>query len=112
MMEPTANKFFIIDDVLHPDDHKKLYEHLKTLRFTSEWSSTRRRKDQDVAFSWHWNFSFFNVPIGLPAITPEQYEQMCAEHPAVKALWETVSSEIENRMGRHNILRLYSNCNP
>jgi hypothetical protein len=107
-----ANKFFVIDNVLNSEDHKSLYNYLKTLKFTSEWSSTRKRNDQDVSFSWHWNYSFFQVPIGLPAITPEQYTKMIEEHPAVQSLWGTVSREIENRLGKHNILRLYANCNP
>jgi hypothetical protein len=34
------DKFFVFDDVLNLPEHQNLFNYLKTLRWTSEWSSS------------------------------------------------------------------------
>jgi hypothetical protein len=107
------DKFFVFDDVLDLPEHQNLFNYLKTLRWTSEWSSSTHtgglNREDPI---WHWNYSFFQVRGGMPAITPEEYQKLSVDHPAVIALWEKVSEIIKQHLGKFNILRLYSNCNP
>ena len=106
-------EFFVFDDVLDLPEHQNLFNYLKTLRWTSEWSSSTHtgglHREDPI---WHWNYSFFQVRGGMPAITPEEYQKLSVDHPAVIALWEKVSEIIKQHLGKFNILRLYSNCNP
>ena len=106
------SKFFVFDDVLTQQEHEDLYAHLKTVKWTSQWSSTTGRGDGKYQHAWHWNYTFYRSMQNMPAITEEEYQRMIAEHPPVDALWKKVSALVTEYVGKHDILRLYSNCNP
>ena len=104
------DKFFIFDDVLNEDQHNLLFNGLKNQTWTTNWSSLTDKSLADPV--WHFNKSYINTRVGLPAITDEQYDEMKASYPFVIPLWEETSSLIKNHLGKFNILRLYANLNP
>jgi hypothetical protein len=104
----TNDKFFVFDDVLTKQEHEYLFAHMKTLKWINDWSSARGRLE-DV---WHWNFTFFQAKQQMPAISPEQFVKLQQDHLYVIPLWDKVSEIVKSHMGKFDILRLYSNCNP
>ena len=67
-----SNKFFVFDDVLTQQEHEDLYAHLKTVKWTSQWSSTTGRGDGKYQHAWHWNYTFYRSMQNMPAITEEE----------------------------------------
>jgi len=95
------------DDVLPLDTHQKLYEHIKSLHLSNEWSSNRNK---DAA--WHWNYVFHNSKQFMPAMDQPQYETLKVKHPYVAELWDNVSQAAKSSVGALEPLRIYMNCNP
>ena len=104
----SNDKFFVFDDVLTKSEHENLYEYIKHLKWTTAWSSAPER----LPDAWHWNYTFFRSQRNMPAITIEQFAQLKEEHPSIIPLWTTSSEMFKEHLGKFDILRLYSNCNP
>jgi hypothetical protein len=102
------DKFFVFDDVLTQKEHEDLFSYMKKLKWINDWSSARERLP-DV---WHWNFTFFQTQQNMPAINSEQLAKLTADHPRIIPLWEKSSKLFASYLGKFDILRLYSNCNP
>ncbi len=101
------DKIFIIDDLLPIDTHHKLYEHIKTLHLSNEWSSIGNKET-----AWHWNYVFHNSVQYMPAMDHAQYETLKENHPYVANLWDHVSQAAKTKVGALEPLRIYMNCNP
>lgn len=102
------SKFFVIDDILSEEQHHRLFDTLKTLSFSSQWSSAKRR----IETSWHWNYLFYQGQQFMPPLTDEEYELLKKTYPTIVPLWDRAKDIIAEKIGKHNLLRLYSNCNP
>ena len=107
-----SDKFFIIDDLLPAEKHVELFLHMTTREWNNQWSSASTRTDDQFKDSWHWNYTFHESGINMPAITNEQYDAMLKKDPPIGYLWDAASSVIQQYVGKYDILRLYANCNP
>lgn len=101
------DKFFVFDDVLTKKEHENLFKGLKNVLWTNHWSSLGK-----VADAWHWNYTYFQAKQNMPAMTIEQLADLDKRHPEIISLWATASDLFSKHLGKFNILRLYSNCNP
>lgn len=106
------DKFFVVDGLLTQKEHEELFNHLRVQLFTSNWSSTRQRQDGKYQDSWHWNYTFFQAQLNMPAISDSEYQEMITKHPPIDSLWDKASNIVRNHVGKYDILRLYANCNP
>ena len=97
----------IVDDLLPIDTHQKLYDHIKSLSMSNEWSSVGN-KDR----AWHWNYVFHNSKQYMPAMDDTQYETLKGNHPFVAELWDHISKAAKSSVGALEPLRIYMNCNP
>ena len=97
----------IVDDLLPIDAHQKLYDHIKRLHMSNEWSSVGNKEK-----AWHWNYVFHNSRQFMPAMDHTQYEALKENHPYIAELWDHISRAAKAKVGALEPLRIYMNCNP
>jgi len=105
----NQNDVFVIDNFLSEEEHKKLFFFLRSANWTSQWSSVDNRR---VEGAWHWNFGFYESRQFMPPLSDADYEKLKETYPAVVPLWDKVKETVAQKIGEHNLLRLYANCNP
>jgi hypothetical protein len=104
------DKFFVFDDVLTKKEHENLFKSIKMLKWTNMWSSVLGSERESGP--WHWNHTFFEARQNMPAMTIEQLAEMDKLYPDLTALYAKIMDLSKKYVGKCDILRLYSNCNP
>lgn len=102
-----SDNIHVFDDVLPVETHKQLYDHIKKLNMSNEWSSVG-----DKNRAWHWNYVFHNSKQFMPAMDHTQYEALKQKHPHVAELWNGINETAKSSIGALEPLRIYMNCNP
>lgn len=102
-----SDSIHVFDDVLPVEIHKQLYEHIRHLHMSNEWSSIGNKN-----IAWHWNYVFHNAKQFMPAMDDTQYEALKEKHSPVADLWNGVNETAKSSIGALEPLRIYMNCNP
>ncbi len=101
------SEFHVIDNLLPTELHAKLYEHIRHLHMSNEWSSVGNKNR-----AWHWNYVFHNAKQYMPAMDEEQYNTLNSKHSPVAEFWKHVDAAAAKSVAKLNALRIYMNCNP
>ena len=101
------SEFHVIDNLLPTELHKQLYNHIRHLKMSNEWSSVGDRNK-----AWHWNYVFHNSKQFMPAMDEEQYNALSSSHQPVAEFWKYVDAAATKSVAKLNALRIYMNCNP
>ena len=74
----------------------------------NEWSAAEGRLPE----TWHWNQVFHEAKQMMPAMDPEALRILRENHAPVAVLLEAVDKKAKELVGKHDALRIYSNCTP
>ena len=104
----SDDRFIVVDNVLPLPQQDRLYNSLRRIPWTCEWSSAIGRLD----FAWHWNHTFHEYRQNMPPMSEQEYQALRDKYPLITPLWDSAKEIIKEKLGKYDILRFYSNCNP